>query len=125
MPQLPLDRKSLLASFSDFLHRKNFTYISEPERRFNELKESMKKTSGAKDAEWMKTHSGLHQEVNRLKELERAKESEKVAQLLEEEIIRNYNERLARKTELDHDPVVKKALEVLSDSRKYSGILHP
>jgi carboxyl-terminal processing protease len=125
MPQLPLDRKSLLASFSDFLHRKNFTYISEPERRFNELKESMKKTSGAKDAEWMKTHSGLHQEVNRLKEQEIAKESERVAQLLEEEIIRHFNERLARKTELDHDPVVKKALEVLSDSRKYSGTLHP
>ena len=125
MPLLPLDHKALLASFSDFLHRKNFTYTSEPERRFNELKESMTKTSGYKDAEWVKMHTGLHQEVNRLKELERAKESEKVAQLLEEEIIRHYNERLARKTELDHDPVVKKALEVLSDSRKYSGILHP
>jgi carboxyl-terminal processing protease len=125
MPSLPLDRHALMASFSDFLHRKNFTYISEPERRFNELKESMKKTSGAKDAEWVKTHAGLHQEVNRLKELEIAKESERVAQLLEEEIIRHFNERLARKTELDHDPVVKKALEVLSDSRKYSGILHP
>ncbi len=125
MPALPLDRHALMASFGDFLKRKNFTYISEAERRFNELKESMKKTSGANDGEWVKTHAGLHQEVKRLKEQEIAKESERVAQLLEEEVIRHFNEHLARKTELDHDPVVKKAREVLSDSRKYSGILHP
>ena len=125
MPSLPLDRKALMASFSDFLQRKNFTYLSEAERRFNELKESIKKTSGAKDVEWEKTHEGLRQEVKRLKVLEIAKESERVSLLLEQEVIRTYNERLARKTELDHDPAVKKALEVLSDSRKYSGILHP
>jgi len=72
----------------------------------------------------MKTLAGLQPEVNRFKEHEIAKESEIVGQMLEQEIIRHYNERIARKAELDHDMVVKKALEVLSDSRQYSGILH-
>ena len=113
-----------MASFSDFLRRKNFVFTSDAERRYNELKESMKKTSEANSGEWMKTLVGVQQEVNRLKEYEIAKESGIVGQMLEQEIIRHYNERLARKSELDNDPVVKKALEVLSDSRKYSGILH-
>ena len=125
IPSLPLDRKTLMVSFGDFLRRKNFVYISESERRFNELKESMKKTSTAKNSEWSKPLVGLQQEVNRLKAEEIAHESESVAQVLEQEIIRHYNGHLARKSELDHDPVVKKALEVLSDSRKYSGMLHP
>ncbi len=124
MPSQPLDRKALMASFSDFLRRKNFVFTSDAERRCNELKESMKKTSEANSGEWMKTLVGVQQEVNRLKEYEIAKESGIVGQMLEQEIIRHYNERLARKAELDNDPVVKKALEVLSDSRKYSGILH-
>ncbi len=67
----------------------------------------------------------LQQEIERLKEQEIGKESADVAQALEVEIIRHYNERIARKAELDHDPVVKKAIEVLSDSRNYSRILHP
>ena len=125
IPSQPFDRKALMASFNDFLRRKNFVYTSETERRFNELKESMKKTSGAHNSEWMKTLAVLQQEVNRLKEHEIAKESERVGLMLEEEIIRHFSERLARKVELDHDLVVKKALELLSDSRKYSGTLHP
>ena len=125
MPQQPLDSKALMASFSDYLRQKNFVYLSETERRFNELKESMKKTPGVHNSEWMKTFDGLQYEVDRLREQEIAKEYETVGQVLEQEIIRHYNERLARTTELDRDPVVKKALQVLSDSRKYSGILHP
>jgi len=73
----------------------------------------------------MKSLGELQQKIDRLKAQEIAKQSERVAQVLEEEIIRHYNEHLARHAELDHDPVVKKAVEVLSDSRKYSGILHP
>jgi carboxyl-terminal processing protease len=125
MPPQPIDRKVLMASFSDYLHRKNFVYLSETERRFNEFKESMKKTQGVHNSEWMKTLGGLQHEVNRLREQEIAKESETVGQVLEQEIIRHYNERLARTMELDRDPVLKKALQVLSDSRKYSGVLHP
>jgi len=124
MPTLPMDRKALMVSFVDFLRRKKFVYISDTERRFNELKEGIKKNSGANASDW-KILGEMQQEVNRLREREISKESERVGLVLEEEIIRNYNQRLARKVELDHDPFVKKAVEVLSDPRKYSGILHP
>jgi len=125
LPPQPFDYKALTASFGDYLRRKNFIYISESERCFSALKESMKKTSASESLQWTNALGGLQKEVNRLKEEEIAKEADRVGQVLEQEIIRHYDERLARKVELDHDPVVKKALEVLSDSRKYSAILHP
>ena len=125
IPSKPLDRHALMALFNVFLRGRSFVYTSESERHFNELKESMKKTSVEKSGEWMKTLGGLQQKVMMLKEQEIATEFDRIGQVLEEEILRHYNERLARKAELDHDPVVNKALEVLADSRKYSGILHP
>jgi len=69
--------------------------------------------------------SSLQQEIDRLKEQEIEKESTGVAKALEVEILRHYKEPLARRVELDDDPDVTKAIEILSDSRKYSSILHP
>ena len=124
LPQ-PLDRKAVMASFSEFLRTRQFSYTSESARHFNELKESMKSASVEKNAAWVKAAALMQQEVDTLKEQEIAKESDNVAVVLEQEILRHYSERLARQAELNHDPVLKKALEVLSDTRKYSGILHP
>ena len=72
----------------------------------------------------MQDLSALQQKIERLKEQEILKESGIVAQALEVEILRHYNERMARKAELEHDPAVKKAIELFSDSRSYSRILH-
>ncbi len=125
IPPQPIDRPALLASFTDFLRVKKFVYTSDSERRFNELKESMKKVQSESTESDLQCFSLLQREVDRLKELEVAKESAEVAAELEVEILRHYDERSARRAELDHDPVVKKAVEVLSDSRKYLRILHP
>ena len=72
----------------------------------------------------LKCVTALQQEIERLKEQEILKESAEVAQELEVEILRHYNESIARHVELDHDQSVKKAVELLSDSRNYSRILH-
>jgi len=125
IPPQPIDRKAVMASFNEFLRTRQFIYTSESERHFNELKESMKNASVEKNAAWVKTAGLMQQEVDGLKAQEIAKEFDNVAEVLEQEILRHYSERLARKAELDHDSVLKKALEVLSDHRKYSGILHP
>lgn len=126
MPQLPLDRHALMVSFDDFLHSRKFTYVSESERHFNELKESLNKVQlQHADSSGQNTLGTLRQEIDRLKEQEIEKESKSVATALEVEILRHYNEHLARKAELDNDPEVKKAIEVLSDSGQYSSILHP
>ncbi len=125
MPQQPLDRHQLLASFGNFLGDKKFVYTSDAERRFNELKESMKKVQPEQNDIEQKSLSSLRQEIERLKAQEIEKESTGVAKALEVEIFRHYNEPLARRAELDNDPEVAKAIEVLSDSRKYASILHP
>ncbi len=126
MPPLPLERNPLMASFGNFLTSRKFQYKSESETRFNALKESMKSPSSASnEGEGVKGLGEVQVEVERLREQEIARESEAVAHSLEEEIIRHYSEPLARKAHLDHDPVVKKAIELLSDSRRYSEALHP
>jgi carboxyl-terminal processing protease len=125
MPVQPFDRPALMASFADFLRNKKFTYTSNPERHFNELKESMKSVQQGNIDSGLPCITAMQQEIDRLKEQEIEKESADVAHTLEVEIIRHYNDRIARHAELDHDPVVKKAVEVLSDSRSYSRILHP
>ncbi len=125
MPSLPLDPPALLASFADFLRTKKFVYTSEIERHFNELKESMKNVQSESPESVQQYITAFQQEIGRLKEQEIAKESAEVVAGLEVEILRHYDERLARRAELDHDLTVKKAIEVLSDARQYSRILHP
>ncbi len=124
IPSQPIDRPALMALFADFLRGKKFVYTSESERRFNELKESMKKVQ-PENTERSQSLTLLLQEIEQFKKQEIQKESASVAQELEVEVLRHYDERMARKAELDHDLVVKKAVELLSDSLKYAQILHP
>ena len=125
IPLQPLDRQQLMASFGNFLRDKKFVYTSDSERRFNELKESMKKVQPEQNDTEQSGLSAMRQEIERLKEQEIEKESTGVAKALEVEILRHYKEPLARRAELDNDPEVTKAIEVLSNSGKYSSILHP
>ena len=124
IPSQPLDRPALMALFSDFLRSKNFVYTSLPERLFVELKESMKKVQPENTGR-SQSFMFLQQEIEQFKKQEILNESADVAQELEEELLRHYDERLSRRVELDHDLVVKKAVEQLSDARKYAKILHP
>jgi carboxyl-terminal processing protease len=125
IPAQPLDKHAVMALFAEFLQNKNFSYTSESEQRLNELKESMKKVQPVNTESPLQCITALQKEIVRLKEQEIEKESADIFQAIEVEILRHYNERIARKAELDHDPEVKKAIEVLSDSRNYSRILHP
>jgi carboxyl-terminal processing protease len=124
MPSLPLERKGLMSSFGDFISNRKFTFMTEAEQRFIELKESIGQERQERDESAEKSLEGLRQQIERIREREIAKESDKVAEALEVEILRHYNERLARRAELGHDPAVGKALEVLSDSHKYASLLH-
>jgi carboxyl-terminal processing protease len=117
MPQQPFDRKVLMASFGEFLRNRKFTYTSLSEQRIKELKESLK---GGE----LNIYDELQRTAERLKEKEIAQESDGVAEALEIEILRHYDRRLAQNGELAIDPVVKKAVEVLSDSHQYSRVLN-
>ncbi len=125
MPPQPLDSRTLFVSFADFLQSRNFVYTSDSERKFIELKESMKKVQPEHSDSNLTCVTALQQEIDRLKGVEMEKESSNIMHALGVEILRHYDERTSRKAELDHDPAVNKAIEVLSDSRNYSRILHP
>lgn len=125
MPQSPFDRSALLASFTDFLRAKNFVYTSDAERRLNELMESMKRVQPESPERVQQSLTAFQQEIGQLKEQEIAKDSAEVVAGLEVEILRHYDEHIARQAEIDHDLVVKKAVELLSDARQYAKILHP
>lgn len=125
MPAQPLDRAAIMASFTDFLQRRKFAYTSDSERSFNELRESMKKVQSTNAESDPQCVTAFQQEIDRLKKQEIAAESEHVAQALEVEILRHFNDRIARTVEIGHDTAVKKAVGLFSDSRGYSRILHP
>lgn len=125
MPVQPLDRAAVMVSFADFLQRRKFVYTSDSERRFNELRESMKKVQSTNTESDSQSVTAFQQEIDRLKKQEITAESEHVAQALEVEILRHFNDRIARTVEIGHDTAVKKAVWLFSDSRGYSRILHP
>jgi len=114
-----------MRSFNDFLQSRKFTYTSQAERQLDELKAALKGEDAVNAMNPVKIPDELMKGVALLKAQEIAKESEAVAEALELEILRHYDKPLARTGELSHDPVVKSALEVLSDSRQYSRTLHP
>jgi len=125
-PPSLVDHKTLMDAFYDFLRNKKFVYTSDAERRFNELKESMtKSTLASDDSSRLKSFTVLQQAIDGMKAQEIERASNDVASALEVEIFRHYDEQLARKAELEHDLAVKKAVEVLSDAMKYSSALHP
>lgn len=125
IPLQPLDHQALMASFNDFLQGKKFVYTSDFEQRFNELKERMKKVQPANNDSSLAGVAAFQQEIVRLKEQEIARESADVMRALEVEILRHYNDGIARHAEIEHDPAVKKAIALFSDSRTYSQLLHP
>ncbi len=125
IPPQPLDHQAIMASFTNFLQGKKFVYTSDSERRFNELKEGMKNLEPAINESSLQCIAAFQKEIGRFKELEIAKESADVVQSLEVEILRHYNDGIARHIEIEHDPAVQKAIELFSDSRTYSRILHP
>ncbi|NTW83331.1 MAG: S41 family peptidase [Chlorobiaceae bacterium] len=124
MPAQPFDRKALMTSFNDFLSTRKFVYKTEPEQRLTDLRESIERLQKGKDKAELKSLDGVQQEIGHLREMELARESDKITDALEVEILRHYNEHDARRVELGHDPVFTKAVEILSDRKKYSSLLH-
>lgn len=129
LPEAGIDRKSLMQDFERFVKNEGFTYKTEPEVLLEEVKKSLeedhekasKKTSGKIDA----LIASMENEMKLLAAKRMSSESEAIARALEQEIMRHFDEDAARRSSIEHDPVVKKALAVLQDSKKYRKILSP
>ena len=126
LPQAGIDRKFLMQDFDSFLKKEGFSYQTEPVFLLEEVKRVIEEESEENASATIDTlMASLHNEMERLAAQERSSESETIALALEQEIMRHYNEDAARRSMIEGDPVVKEALAILKDSKKYRNILSP
>lgn len=121
-------RKALLKGFGKWLDEEGFSYRSTPEKRLAELKVSLE--AGAPDdgreEERNRLLEGLAREAELLKEREVSDAGGRVAESLEEELLRHYGrEAEARRMELEMDPVFARALGILAAPERYRALLRP
>ncbi|MCF8382239.1 MAG: S41 family peptidase [Chlorobium sp.] len=122
-PEKSLEQASLMEAFAGFLLEEKFSFTSAPERRLMELEESIKAEQAGNSGNVTKSLEGLKLELAELKRKKIEGESKRIARLLELEIMRHYNETASRKAELADDPVLQKALALLSDTKAYLRML--
>ncbi|ABB22906.1 C-terminal processing peptidase-3, Serine peptidase, MEROPS family S41A [Pelodictyon luteolum DSM 273] len=122
-PPAPADSAALVQSFSGFLETQEFTYRSLADRKLEELKKLLagEKTDAAKQA--MAVYRTMEVEIAAGREREIGRASGEVYTALREEVLRHYDERLAAMEGLRHDPVVRKASEIIARSRTYRKLL--
>ncbi|HED31708.1 MAG TPA: S41 family peptidase [Prosthecochloris aestuarii] len=122
-PRIPMDRATLLAGFSAFLDEKEFSFRAEPVWLFDSMKSSAENFGSSARLDSLLGLVRAEMEV--LLERQTGDEEERIAALLEQEIIRHYDEDVSRNLAVSKDPVVKKALEVLLSQKRYKELLEP
>lgn len=117
------DRASLMAEFNSFLGEKQFSYTSSSERQLRELEQSIAEEMKGDSASTPKSIESLKQELLQRKNRQISLQGDRIARLIDIEIMRHGNETASRKAELGDDPVVQKALVLLADPVSYSRML--
>ncbi|MBM3422197.1 MAG: S41 family peptidase [Chlorobi bacterium] len=119
------DRASRLKAFSEFLGEKRFSYTSASERNLQELEKQIAEELNGEKTGVPGSLEGLKKELLQMKNSLTALQGERIARLIDIEIMRHGNETLSRKAELDDDPVVQRALALFADPKAYSRMLRP
>lgn len=125
LPRGDIDRDALMADFDDFLREERFLYRSVAQMQLDDVKSALGDRPGNETARASAMVDSLAHELSAAASRERAGESERIALSLEQEIVRHYDEDAAQRSGIERDPVVKKALDILSDSKAYSRLLRP
>jgi carboxyl-terminal processing protease len=113
----------VLAEFRQFMRDKKFTYTSQSEMQLTELKKVAEKEGYLKDIQGSLT--ALEQALQKEKEDDFTKSQNFIRHELEQEIAgKILGARAQVEATFDDDPVIKKALEVLSNPPTYSTILN-
>ena len=125
LPGSGIDRKAMMADFERFLESEKFSYQTEPEVLLGEVKQSLQDKHEGSSSKMDALVVSLENEMKLLAGKQKSSESETIARALEQEIMRHFDEDAARRSGVERDPVVKKALAILQDSSKYRKILRP
>ncbi len=114
----------LYAAFIAFAKERKFTYLTEAERKLQQLESSVQKESYA--AELATTINGIRKELASRKDLDLAAYRDLIEPMIREEIVRRYYfERGAIETSLQGDPDVEAAVSQLMDEATYRQLLSP
>lgn len=124
-PETGIDRKSLMQDFERFVKKEGFTYQTEPEVLLEEVKKSLVEKQEEVPGKIDTLISSLENEMKRFASSKKLGESETLALALEQEIMRHFDEDSARRSFIEGDTVVKRALAILKDPGKYREILKP
>lgn len=125
LPAGGIDRSAMMVDFERFLEHEDFSYSTEPELLMDDVKKKLRGQSGGLAGKIETLVDSLESEMKILAGKQKVKESENIALALEQEIMRHFDEEAARKSSIERDPVVKKALAILQDSKEYRKILSP
>lgn len=125
LPGSGIDRKAMMADFERFLESEKFNYQTESEVLLGEVKQSLQDKHEGSSSKMDALVVSLENEMKLLAGKQKSSESETIARALEQEIMRHFDEDAARRSDVERDPVVKKALAILQDSSKYRKILSP
>lgn len=125
LPGSGIDRKAMMVDFERFLESEKFNYQTEPEVLLGEVKQSLQDKHEGSSSKMDALVVSLENGMKLLAGKQKSSESETIARALEQEIMRHFDEDAARRSGVERDPVVKKALAILQDSSKYRKILSP
>ena len=125
LPVSGIDRKTLMQDFERFVKSEGFVYKTEPEVLLEEAKKSLEESQEKTSEKAAALIASLENEMKRLAVRKISNESETIALALEHEIMRHFDEDAARRSLIEDDPVVKKAIAVLEDPETYRKILSP
>jgi len=113
---------NMLSEFRQFTRDKKFTYTSQSEMQLAELKKTVEKEGYLQDIQGSMT--ALEQALQREKEDDFTKSASFIRRELEQEIAAKlFGSRSQVEVTFDDDPVIKKAVEVLSNAAAYAGVL--
>jgi len=113
---------SMIGEFRQFTREKKFSYTSQSEMQLAELKKTAEKEGYLQDIQGSIT--ALEQALQREKEDDFTKSGGFIRRELEQEIAAKlFGSRSQVEVTFDDDPVIKKAVEVLSNAAEYSAIL--
>ncbi len=115
--------EEILSEFKDFIQKKNFTYKTVLEMEFNSLEKTMK--AGGKEEFYSEVLKDFEKLIEKEKELDFDRSVEYIKRSIERDILHNlFGEKAVyEQIILKTDPCVKKAVEILTTNKKYTGIL--
>lgn len=115
--------EEILSEFKDFIQKKNFTYKTVLEMEFNSLEKIMK--AEGKEEFYSEVLKDFEKLIEKEKELDFDRGVEYIKRSIRRDILHNlFGEKAVyEQIILKTDPCVKKAVEILTTNKKYTGIL--